>query len=126
MWCFFFLEAGNQRGLVRMDDLCHKDILSKEFQAFFFWVAKVAFVGRWVGGKKWETIKTRQKKQRVQNQCSLSLFSVLCFSFTTLDVVELKSKKKSLTQRYIPQKTKVEAGNTNNPRRTSFLGNIHS
>lgn len=28
-----------------------------------FWGSpKVAFVGRWVGGKKWEKVKTRQKK----------------------------------------------------------------
>ena len=58
---FFFLESRQQkkRGLVRDGcNLCHKDILSKEFQAF-----KSCF--RWeIGGRKkeWEKVKTRQKK----------------------------------------------------------------
>lgn len=58
---FFFLEAGNQRGLVRMDDLCHKDILSKEFQAFFFGSQKLLLLGDGWAEKSGRQLKLAKK-----------------------------------------------------------------
>ena len=42
---FFGSRQQKKRGLVRMDDLCHKHILSKEFQAFFFGSQKLLSLG---------------------------------------------------------------------------------
>ena len=63
---FFFGKQATTVGLVRMDALCHMDILSKEFQAFFFGSPKkLLSLGDGWAGKKWEEVKTRQKKTRV-------------------------------------------------------------